>query len=79
MNLINKIWSWIKMNIATILGTAQLLVKALKELLTAIINVLSIFFPVIATEKFIMATRDILNKLDEWIEKAKPYLIPKVA
>ena len=74
----SKILTWLKVNIASILGIAQAVIKAIKELLTAVVNLLSIFFPSIAMQKLVVAIRDILNKIDEYIEKIKPYLIPKV-
>jgi phage-related protein len=71
-----KIWTWIKVNIASLVGIIQLVIKALKELLTAIVNLLSIFFPVIGSQKVVLWIRSILETLDNLIEKAKPYLIP---
>lgn len=74
----NKVFTWVKANIASILGIAQAVIKALKEILTAIVNLLSIFFPVIGSQKVVLWIRNALETLDGWIEKAKPYLIPVI-
>ena len=76
--MIQKIWDWIKVNGASVLGIAQAVIKALKEVLTAIVNLISIFLPTIGTEKFVLSMRSVLETIDGWIEKLKPYLIPKV-
>jgi phage-related protein len=73
-----KIWTWIKVNIASILGISQAVIKALKEVLTAVVNLLSIFFPVIGSQKVVLTIRAVLETIDGWIEKLKPYLIPNV-
>lgn len=74
-----KIFTWIKVNIATLLAAVQLLVKVLKELLTAIVNVLSIFFPAVAAEKLVMKIRNILNVIDDAITSIKDMLIPIIS
>jgi hypothetical protein len=75
MALIIKIIAWIKANGASIIGCLQALIKAVKELLTAVLNLLSIFFPAAAIQRVIEAVRDFLNKIDGWLELAKPYLL----
>ena len=78
MGLITKVFTWVKVNLASVLGITQAVIKALKEVLTAVINLISIFFPVVATEKFVTVIRDILNWFDEIIEWLKIKLIPVV-
>ncbi len=73
-----KIWTWVKVNIASVLGIVQAVIKALKEVLTAIVNLVSIFIPTITAQKIVIKIRDILNAIDEWIEKIKPLLVPIV-
>ena len=73
-----KIITWLKVNAASILGIIQTVIKALKELLTAVVNLISIFIPAIAAQKVVLWIRNILETLDNLIEKAKPYLIPIV-
>jgi len=76
MNIFLKIWTWVKVNIASLLGGLQAIVKILKELLTAIVNLLSLFFPTIAAEKVVLAIRAFLELVDSWIEGLKATLIP---
>jgi len=71
----NKILTWIKANLASLVGIIQAAIKALKEVLTAIINLLSIFIPAIAAQKIVLKIREVLEMVDGWIEKIKPYLI----
>lgn len=70
-----KVWSWILVNGATLLGCLQALVKTVKELLTGVINLVSIFIPGVVAQKWVEAVRGALNKVDEAIEWAKKYLI----
>jgi hypothetical protein len=70
-----KIWTWILANGATLLGCIQALIKAIKELLTGVINLISIFVPGILAQKWVDAVRNALNVVDGWIEKIKEYLI----
>ena len=78
MNIFLKVWTWLKVNIASIIGITQAVIKAVKEVLTAVVNLLSIFFPAVGSEKLVIYIRFVLESFDNWIEKAKPYLIPKV-
>jgi sorbitol-specific phosphotransferase system component IIC len=73
-----KILTWIKVNIATILGTFQAALKALKEILTGIINLLSILIPASAAQKAVEKAREIVNIVDGWVENIKEKLIPNV-
>lgn len=73
-----KILTWISMNLASILAAIQIVIKILKELLTAIVNLVSIAFPVVASEKVVLKIRAVLNTADDWITKIKDALIPKV-
>lgn len=77
--MITKILTWIKANIAGILGMVQAVIKALKEVLTAVVDLLSIFFPAAGAQKVVLAIRAGLEAIDGWIEKLKPYLIPVVS
>ena len=66
-----KIITWILANGATLLGCLQAVIKALKELLTGVVNLLSLFMPAAATAKVVEAVRGALNLVDGWIEKLK--------
>jgi len=70
-----KILSWIMLNGASVLGIIQAVVKAVKEILTAVVNLLSIFIPSDKIEDVVMVIRNILNKIDEWIEIIKEKLL----
>jgi hypothetical protein len=70
-----KIWTWILANGATLLGCIQALIKAIKELLTGVINLISLFVPDILAQKWVDAVRNALNVVDGWIETIKGYLI----
>ena len=71
-----KIISWIMLNGATILGVLQSLIKAVKELVTGVVNLISIFMPIETAENMVLNLRNILNKVDEFVEKIKGYLLP---
>lgn len=72
-----KIITWIMANGATVLGCLQAIVKAVKELLTGVVNLLSIFMPVEAAEKVVAAVRAVMNAIDAGIEVVKKWLLPK--
>ena len=72
-----KIFTWILVNGATVLGLLQAVIKAIKELLTGVVNLLSLFMPQAAANKIVVAVRDALNFVDELVEKIKRYLVPK--
>jgi phage-related protein len=74
----SKVWTWIKVNGASILGIIQACIKALKEVLTAIVNLISIFLPTVGSQKVVLWIRNALETVDGWIEKVKPNLIPPV-
>lgn len=73
-----KILAWLLVNGATVLGLLQAIVKAMKELLTGVINLLSLFIPSVAAQQIVKMVRDALNKVDEVIEMMKGYFLPKV-
>lgn len=70
-----KIITWLLANGATLLGCLQAIIKAIKELLTGVVNLLSLFMPQATTHKVIELVRGILNKVDDFIESIKKYLI----
>ena len=70
-----KIIQWIALNGASIIAMVQVVVKFVKELLTLVVNVL---FPIIPDGKFeqiVLKVREVVNKIDEVIEKLKNKLI----
>ncbi len=71
----SKIISWVLVNGATLIGVLQALVKAIKELVTGVVNLLSLFMTAEAAEVSVKTVRAILNKVDELLEKVKGFLI----
>ena len=71
----SKIISWVLVNGATLLGCLQAIVKAIKELVTGVVNLLSLFMSAEAAEISVKTVRGILNKVDELLEKVKGFLI----
>ena len=70
-----KLITWVMVNGATLLGCLQAVVKALKELLTGVVNLLSIFMPAVASQKLVEIVRGALNEVDIVIENIKQFLI----
>ena len=76
--LITKILTWLRMNGATICGLIQTVIKALKEIATGLINLLSIFAFTATAEALIIKIRTFFQMLDGWIEIAKVWLLNNV-
>jgi len=70
-----KVITWIMTNGASVIGITQSVVKALKELLTAVINLVSIFIPSFAAQEIVNRVREIINKIDEGLEWVKEKLL----
>lgn len=75
MAAIIKIVTWIMANAATLLGCLQAIIKAVKELLTGVVNLLSLIMPQAATAKIVEKVRAALNAIDDVVEKIKAHLI----
>jgi len=75
MALIFKIIAWIAANGASVFALAQALVKAAKELATAVFNVLSLFLPAETTKKLVAKVRAIFNAIDAGLEFIKKWLL----
>lgn len=77
--ILQKLLKWIPVNLAGLLGIVQAALKCLKEILTVIVNIL---FPIIPSKKFkdiVTAVRNIVNKLDEIVQKIKDFFLKAVA
>lgn len=70
-----KIISWVMLNGASLLGILQAVIKAIKELVTGIVNLLSLFMTDEAAEASVLTLRSWLNKVDGWIENIKTLLL----
>ena len=78
VSMFNKILTWIRVNLASVLAIIQVVLKALKEILTAILNALSIIMPASASQAVIEKIRDIVNVIDEVVEKIKVWFLEVV-
>lgn len=72
-NLLN----WLKVNGASILGIIQAVIKCLKEVLTSVLNLLSILHAT-AAQTVVTKIRDFLNIIDGYLENIKTNLLPKL-
>ena len=71
----SKLITWVMLNGATLLGCLQAVVKAVKELLTGVVNLVSLFIPADKAEAAVKTVRGALNKVDEFIEAIKDFLV----
>lgn len=71
----SKVISWVLVNGATLIGVLQAIVKAIKELVTGVVNLLSLFLTAEAAEVSVKTVRGILNTIDDALEKVKGFLI----
>jgi len=79
MKILQKLLRWLPVNLAGLAGVLQAVVKAIKEILTVVVNIL---FPIIPSSKFkkvVMVVRNLVNRLDAAIEKAKSFFLGAVA
>jgi len=70
-----KLITWLLLNGATLIGVLQSIVKAVKELVTGIVNLLSLFMSSEASESMVTKVRWALNTVDAVLENLKSYLI----
>jgi len=65
---------YIPTNLASIFGILQALIKLLKEVITAVINIL---YPLFGDnfDLVVYKARDLINKLDEGCQKIKSFLL----
>jgi hypothetical protein len=70
-----KIISWVMVNGATAIAALQVITKAVKELLTGVVNLLSLFLTQEQAEKVVKAVRSAVNVVDDVLEKIKGLLI----
>ena len=75
MGLITKVIKWLMMNGAALLGILQALVKIVKELLTLLVDIISLIGTIEWAQKLIDKIRAICNKIDDTIEWMKGKLI----
>lgn len=78
MNIFNKILTWLRANLGSILGIAQAALKAVKEILTAIVNFLSLITPAKKAQEAVEWLRDKVNWLDGIVEDWKEKILATV-
>ena len=73
--LIKKLVAWLPTNLAAVLGILQAILKFIKETLTLAIDIIAPIIPGDNDDVIIKKIRDIVNLVDEWVEKIKSFLL----
>jgi uracil phosphoribosyltransferase len=71
----SKIMLWLGANGASIIAAVQAVLKAVKELITAVINLVSIFLPNKTWHVCVYTVRIFINTLDEKLDVLKHILL----
>lgn len=75
MALVTKLILWLGANGASIIAALQVVLKAVKEVLTAAINLISLILPVATAQKIIDFLRMLINMIDKGLEFIKKWLL----
>ena len=70
-----KLITWFMLHGASVLAVVQVVLKFIKEVLTACVNIL---YPIIPSDKFkaiVEKVRGIVNMVDDLVEKGKKFLV----
>ena len=76
-----KVAKWVPLNIVSVLGVVQAIIKFAKEVVTAVVNLLLalvVLLPGVDFKKanaVVEAVRGWIEKLDGWVEKGKGYIL----
>ena len=70
--------TWLKLNAASLIGILQSIVKALKELGTAVVNLIALFMPAFISAEIVSRVRSFFNWIDMGLEWVKVNLLPKL-
>ena len=70
-----KLLLWLPKNLASILGIIQAVLKLIKEILTAVVNILYPLIPSAKFQKVVDTVRGIVNKVDEVVQRVKDFLL----
>jgi len=73
--MFSKLIKWVMLNAASVIAMVQVVLKFVKEVLTAVVNILFPIIPDGPFEVIILKVRDIVNKIDEIVEKIKAKLV----
>ena len=74
-SFLKKLIGYLPTNLAGILGIVQALVKFIKEVLTACVNILFPVFPNAVFHTLVETIRNLVNKVDDGIGVAKEWLL----
>ncbi len=74
----DKLVLWLKANLGTVLGATQAILKGIKEILTGVMNLLSIVMPAAKAQEIVMKIRDFINVIDAKIEEIKDKVLESV-
>lgn len=75
MAVITKLIIWLGANGASIIAALQVVLKLIKELLTAVINLVSIILPTETAQKIVDFLRACINMIDKGLEFIKKWLL----
>ena len=73
--LIKKLVAWLPKNLASVIGIAEAILKAVKEILTILLTFIAPIIPGDKDEQILIMLRDIVNKCYEALSKAKDFLL----
>jgi len=73
--LIAKLITYIPKNLTAVLGILQAVIKFVKEVATLALDLIAPLIPGDKDDKIIKVVRDICNKVDEIVQKAKDFLL----
>jgi len=81
MAILLKVLKWIPLNVVSVLGVGQAIIKLLKEIITSVVNFLAAVVVLIPGVDFnkanvvVMSIRTWIEKADGWVEVAKVYIL----
>jgi hypothetical protein len=71
-----RVLQWIPLNIVSLLGIVQAVIKLLKEIVTALVNIIFPFTPDNGKfETVVLKIRGYVDALDRWVEKGKAWIL----
>ena len=75
MEILLKISNWLRANLAGILGVTQAFLKMLKEVVTLVVDFLSLLIPAAQAQETVVNLRNAINKIDAVVETIKAKLL----
>ena len=71
----NKVVTWLRVLLGTVIGLVQVGLKAVKEVLTGVINVLSLIVPAKKAQAIVVQIRTYVNVIDGKFEALKAEIL----